>query len=146
MERAHGDPRRRDRARELLRDELREVVGEEAAQRAERKGALDPALEAGRPRSVAGVLSESRALVATTLAVALIVGAVIALISGSWWFLLLALVLHAVGTVVVVSTSLSLASQAESPDPRTAAAMEEAGVRDPDAALNEAVDAASDES
>ena len=145
MEAGHDDGRRREEARGALRQELQEVVGEEAAARAERRGALDSAMEAGRPRTVLGVLEESRALVVLTLFVALIVGAVIALITGAWWFLLVALVLHAVGTVVVVATTIGLVSQVESPDPRTAAALEARGVSDPDAALNEAVAAASDD-
>jgi Flp pilus assembly protein TadB len=141
---ANERDRRRGEARDALRGELREAVGPEAAERAEGRGALDDALDADRPQTVLGVLSESRALVAITFFVALIVGAVIALITGSWWFLLVALVLHAVGTVVVVATALTLASQAESPDPRTAARLEELGVTNPDAALNRAVDASKD--
>ena len=146
MEAGHDNGQRREEARGALRRELREVVGEEAAERAEQRGALDSAMEADRPRTVVGALKESRGLVAITLFAALIVGAVIALITGSWWFLLVALVLHAVGTVVVVATTFSLVSQVESPDPRTAAALEARGVSNPDAALNEAVAAASEDS
>ena len=80
-----------------------------------------------------------------TLFTALIVGALIALITGTWWFILVALVLHAIGTLVVVGTALSLASQGESPDPRTAAALEARGVKDPDAALEHAVEIAEQE-
>jgi ABC-type transport system involved in Fe-S cluster assembly fused permease/ATPase subunit len=133
-----------DEARAMLRDELQEVVGPEAAERAERKGALDEAVAADRPRTVLGVISESRALIAITLMVALIVGAVIALITGGWWFLLVALFLHAIGTVVVVATALGMASEVEHADPATAAALEARGVTDPDAALNHAVDAAAE--
>lgn len=145
MDAGHDDGRRREEARDALRGELREVVGEDAAARAEKRGALDSALEANRPRTVLGALKESRTLVVITLFAALIVGAVIALITGSWWFLLLALVLHGIGTVVVVATTFSLVSQVESPDPRTAAALEARGVSNPDAALNEAVAAASED-
>jgi membrane protein implicated in regulation of membrane protease activity len=146
MDAGHDNGQRREEARGALRQELEEVVGEEAAARAEQRGALDAAMEADRPRTVVGALKESRTLVVVTLFAALIVGAVIGLITGSWWFLLVALVLHAIGTVVVVATALSLASQVESPDPRTAAALEARGVSNPDAALNEAVAAASEDS
>lgn len=142
---AERKSRRHDEARDLLRDELTDAVGAEAAGRAERKGALDEAIDADRPHTILGVLSESRALIAISFCVALIVGAVIALITGSWLFLLLALGLHAVGTVVVVGTALSLASQVEHPDPRTVVALEERGVADPDAALNHAVEAAAED-
>jgi hypothetical protein len=145
MERARDESRMRDEARAGLRGELREVVGDDAAARAEREGALDAALDADRPRTVASVLSRYRSLLAIGLSTALIVGAVIALITETWWWLLVALVLHAIGTAVVVATALSLATQAESADPRTAAALQARGVTDPDAALNQAVDAAADE-
>jgi Flp pilus assembly protein TadB len=146
MERGEHERRSREEARGALREELREAVGDEAAERAERRGGLDAAIEhSGRSRTVAGVLRESRTLLVVTLCVALVVGAVIAAITGAWWFVAVALLIHAVGTVVVVATTLSLATQAESPAPTTAAALEARGVADPDAALNQAVAAADEE-
>jgi hypothetical protein len=136
--------RNRDEARDMLRDELREVVGDEGVERAERKGALDDAIDGRSPKTVAGVLNEARGIIAITFFVALIVGALIGLITGAWWFIVVALVLHAIGTLVVVGTAFSLATRGESPDPRTAAALEARGVRDPDAALDQAVEAATD--
>jgi|GEM_PF-6269357 len=141
MEHAHDGSRDRDEARAGLRHELSEVVGDRAAERAERDGTLDKAIDAKAPKTVLGVLSESRVLLAITLFVALIVGAVIALITGSWIFLLVALVLHAIGTAIVVATGLSLASQTESVGAGPGAALEARGVSNPDAALNQAVDA-----
>ncbi len=138
--------RARDEARDALREELSEAVGDDAAARAERKGALDQAIDGDRPQTVAGALNEARPLIAISFFVALIVGAVIALITGSWLFLLVALVLHGVGTVVVVATALRFASQVESADPRTAAALEARGVSDPDGALNHAVRVAAEDS
>jgi hypothetical protein len=144
MERDEQERRSRDEARDMLRGELREVVGDERAQRAERAGALDEAIDGGGPKTIAGVFSESRQLIAITFFVALIVGAVIALITGAWWFILVALALHAIGTFVVVGTAFSLATRGESPDPRTAAALEARGVTDPDAALDHAVEVATE--
>jgi len=129
----------------MLRGELADAVGEEAAERADRKGAIDQAIDADSPHTILGVFNESRALIAITFMVALIVGAVIALVTGAWWFVLVALVLHAIGTVIVVGTAFSLASQAEHPDPRTVVALEERGVANPDAALNQAVAAAAED-
>lgn len=128
----------------MLRGELREVVGDERAERAERRGALDEAIDPGSPKTAAGVLSESRELIAITFFVALVVGAVIALIVGAWWVILIALALHALGTAVVVGMTFSLATRGESPDPRTAAALEARGVTDPDAALEHAVEVATE--
>jgi hypothetical protein len=134
-----GDDRRREAARDTLRGELREVVGERAAAKGEQAGALDAADRAGRPRTVSAAISQSRILVLATLFVALIVGVVAGLATGQWWWLPVALAVHALGTTVVVSTTLRMTASVESPDPRAAAALEEQGVRDPDAALTEAV-------
>jgi hypothetical protein len=135
--------RSRSEAQDMLRDELRAVVGDEAAERGERRGALDAAVD-GRSKTVTGVLSESRELIVITFFAALVVGAVIALIAGAWWLILVALLLHAIGTLAVVGTSLTLAGRGESPDPRTAAALEARGVTDPDAALERAVEVATE--
>lgn len=128
----------------MLRDEVREAVGGHAAELADRKGALDAAIDADRPKTVVGVLSESRALIVITLAVAVIVGAVIALIAGAWWWILVALALHAIGTILVVALTLGMASQVEHVDPTVSAALQARGVADPDAALNDAIDAAAE--
>lgn len=141
MTNGEQEDRSRAEARDMLRGELREVVGEEDARRAEREGALDAAID-DRPKTVAGVLSESRELIAITFCAALVVGAVIALIVGAWWLILVALLLHAIGTTVVVGTAFALGTRGESPDPRTAAALEARGVVDPDAALDRAVEIA----
>jgi hypothetical protein len=138
-ERQDGDEQRRHAARDTLRDELREVVGERAAEQGERAGALEAAEQAGRPRTVSAALAQSRILIAATFFVALIAGAVAGLASGQWWWILVALALHGLGTTVVVSTTLRMTASVESPDPRAAAALEEEGIRDPDAALTEAV-------
>jgi len=137
--RPEEDDRRREAARDTLRGELREVVGERAAAEGERAGALEAAEQAGRPRTVTAALSQSRILILATLFAALIVGVVVGLATGQWWWLLIALTIHGAGTAVVVSTTLRMTASVESPDPRAAAALEEQGVRDPDAALTEAV-------
>jgi membrane protein implicated in regulation of membrane protease activity len=138
QERAGDDPRR-EAARDTLRSELREVVGESAAAEGERAGALEAAEQAGGSGGVAAALSESRILILATLFVALIAGAVAGLATGQWWWLLIALAIHALGTTVVVATTLRMTASVESPSPTAAAALEEHGVRDPDAALTEAV-------
>lgn len=94
---------------------------------------------AGSPRALSAALSQARGLIGATFAIALIVGAVAGLATGQWWWLAIALLLHALGTVVVVATTLRMTASVESPDPRAAAALEEQGVRDPVAALTEAV-------
>ena len=144
MKAGRQEERNRGEARDMLRDELREVVGDDGVERAERKGALDEAIDGRSPKTVTGVLGESRGIISITFFVALIVGALIALITGAWWFIIVALALHAIGTGVVVGTAFSLATRGESPDPRTAAALEARGVTDPDAALEHAVEVATE--
>jgi hypothetical protein len=144
MDEQEHEHQSRSEARDMLRGELREVVGDEAAQRAERRGALDEAIDGSGPKTIAGAFSESRELIAITFFAAIVVGAVIALISGAWWIIFVALALHAIGTLAVVGTAFTLATRGESPDPRTAAALEARGVSDPDAALEHAVEVATD--
>jgi hypothetical protein len=135
----HEDRQPRDAVKDTLRGELRDVVGEDAAAAGESAGALEAAERAGRPRTFTTALSQSRGLIGATLFLALIVGAVVGLATGQWWWLAVALLLHALGTTVVVTTTLRMTADVESPDPRAAAALREQGIRDPDAALNEAV-------
>ena len=133
-----GSQRRRA-ARDTLRGELRDVVGERAAAAGERAGALEAAERAGRPHTLSAALSQSRGLVGATFLIALIVGAVAGLATGQWWWLAVALLLHALGTTIVVATTLRMTADVDSPDPRAAAALKDQGVRDPDAALNAAI-------
>ncbi len=57
---------------------------------------------------------------------ALVVGAIASLATGSWWFFILALGVHAVGTLVVVGYTYSKAAEDEDkPDPVTEARIEE---------------------
>jgi hypothetical protein len=63
-----------------------------------------------------------------TLAVAIILGAIISLATNSWWFLLIALAVHAIGTVLVMTFIGKRLQQQDKPDPVTEA-HEEAGDR-----------------
>jgi hypothetical protein len=112
------DSQRRRDARDTLRGELRDVVGESAAAVGERAGALEAAERAGRPHTLAAALAQSRGLIGASFFLALTVGAVVGLASGQWWWLAVALLLHALGTTVVVATTLRMTADVESPDPR----------------------------
>jgi hypothetical protein len=65
--------------------------------------------------------SGSRLLLAFTFAVAIVVGAVVALITGSWWVLGAAVLVHALGTGVVLLGIGSRLQQRDKPDPLTEA-------------------------
>ena len=69
--------------------------------------------------------SGTRLMVGFSLAVALVVGAVVSLATGSWWFLILAVVVHLIATVTVLATIGSRLRQEEKPDPVTEARIAE---------------------
>jgi membrane protein implicated in regulation of membrane protease activity len=56
-----------------------------------------------------------------TLAVAIVVGAVVSLATGSWWFLILAIAVHVVATTLVMTSIRGRLRQEEKPDPVTEA-------------------------
>lgn len=64
-------------------------------------------------------------MVGFTLAVALVVGAVVSLATGSWWFLILAVGIHLICTVIVLGTIGRRLGQEEKPDPVTEARLAE---------------------
>lgn len=65
--------------------------------------------------------SGTRLLVLFTLAAALVVGVVVSLATGSWWFLVLAVGLHAAATALVLLGVFRLVAQEDKPDPLTEA-------------------------
>jgi membrane protein implicated in regulation of membrane protease activity len=69
--------------------------------------------------------SGTRLLVGFTLAVAIVVGAVVSLATGSWWFLILAIAVHLIATATVLGTIGSRLRQQEKPDPVTEARLAE---------------------
>jgi membrane protein implicated in regulation of membrane protease activity len=69
--------------------------------------------------------SGTRLLVVFTLGAAIVVGAVVSLITGSWWFLALALAIHFTATFLVMGAIGSRLSQQEVEDPVTEARLAE---------------------
>ncbi|HEY2601042.1 MAG TPA: hypothetical protein VGI67_05765 [Thermoleophilaceae bacterium] len=69
--------------------------------------------------------SGSRLLILFTFAVALVVGGVVSLATGSWWFLILAIALHVLGTTVVLGTIGRRLREEDKPDPVTEARLVE---------------------
>jgi hypothetical protein len=63
-------------------------------------------------------------LTAFTLAAAIIIGGIISLATGSWWFLLLAVGLHAVVTTLMLGVIFRATNQGDKPDPVTEAHMD----------------------
>ena len=125
-----------------MREELEDVVGTERAERALEASDRQPAPE--RPSLLSAAWS-SRLLIGLLLVVALVVGAFLSLLTGSWWLLPAALAVHAVGTTLVLWFTLRLVSDVEAPSPTAAAALEARGVRDPEGELNRLVEIADGE-
>ncbi len=71
-------------------------------------------------------MGSPRLFIVISAATVLVVGAVVSLATGSWWFLIAALAAHAVGTLVVMGYTMSkVADDKDKPDPVTEARIEE---------------------
>jgi membrane protein implicated in regulation of membrane protease activity len=66
-----------------------------------------------------------RMLVLMTFATALVLGGILALATKSWWALAIPVVLHVIGTVVVVSGVFKRMDQGDKPDPVTEARLDD---------------------
>jgi membrane protein implicated in regulation of membrane protease activity len=64
-------------------------------------------------------------LIWMTLGAALVAGALIALITGSWWTLLIPVVLHGVATTLVLTGVFNVLGERDKPDPVTQAHLDE---------------------
>src|SRR3954471_13346131 len=92
------------------------------------------------PRSrFATVISENQLMIGITLAVAVVFGVALSVFLDSWVFLVVAVLVHGLGTLATTALAVWLATSGEKPDPRTVARLEEEGVTDPEQALNDAV-------
>jgi Flp pilus assembly protein TadB len=126
----------REHARDLLVNELRDAVGEDAVERADLD--VDRAIER-RPRSIRGAFESSRLLLIVIGAALLVAGVIASLATENWVFFGVAIAAHALCTLVVVGTAFAAVGEAEKPAPTTEAQLEAEGVRDPSGALNDLV-------
>jgi hypothetical protein len=133
------DPSLSAEANAALTEELQQAVGAEHVSMP--ADAPDPATaeRSGDSAAKATVVS-MRPLFIVTLLAALTVGAVIALSTGSWWALVVAVGVHALGTMVVAAGAIQLTTQTEHASPQTTARLEEEGVADPDRVLSDLVE------
>ena len=68
-----------------------------------------------------------RMLLWMTLAAALIVAAVLVLVTGEWWTLLIPVVLHGLGTFLVTAGVFKVLGERDKPDPVTQAHLDDEG-------------------
>jgi|SRR4051794_12315131 len=113
-------------SKQELRAELEDAVGHPVD-----RATADRALSGHSRSRFATVISENELLIGITLAGAIVFGVVLAVFLDSWLFLVLAVLVHAAGTLVVTGLSVWMSTAVEKPDPRTVARLEEEGVSDP---------------
>jgi hypothetical protein len=132
------DPSLSPEANKLLTQELREAIGSDEV--VVPAGQPDRARDAHATKSTgAATLASNRPLIIVTFLGALVVGGIIALVTGQYWAVLVAAALHAIGTLVVAGGALHLTTETEHVRPTVAARLEEEGVADPDRVLSELV-------
>jgi hypothetical protein len=133
------DPSLSPAANRLLTQELREAIGRDEV--VVPAGGHDPGRDehAGDSTGAATVAS-NRPLIIVTFIGALVVGGIIALVTGQYWAVLVAAALHAIGTLIVAGGALHLTTETEHVSPTVAARLEEEGVADPDRVLSELVE------
>jgi lysylphosphatidylglycerol synthetase-like protein (DUF2156 family) len=134
-----ADPQLSPETNQRLTAELQEVIGAEHVQvPADRphgsRGELPP------QHDLSAFLNLNRLAVLFGVGVAVVVGGVISLTTGDWWFLVLAAGVHALGTMTMYVMSFRITAITEHPSPTVAAAMAEEGVRSPDARFSRMVD------
>jgi hypothetical protein len=131
------DPQLSPEAERLLTTEVREAVGQDRVRvPADRADSIGRVRDAGRP-SLSAALSSHRLVISITFFVLLIVGVVVALATDSWWAVVAACAVHAIGTLVVVTLALRLTTEVEHVAPETAARLEEESVADPDGVVSD---------
>jgi hypothetical protein len=122
-------------ANRLLDEELREIAGDDRPiEHADRAAADRPARHGG---GWAATLSDNRIPIAVTFVLAVVVGAIVSLVTGSWWLLAVAILVHGVGTLLVTGLTLGATTETEHASPALAEQLEREGVSDPDRLLTD---------
>jgi hypothetical protein len=122
-----------------LTEEVRDVVGSDRVEVPRDRPHPSRGEQVNRTGVIA-YLGTQRPMVLGTFAGALVIGAIIALISNTWWVLPLAAGVHAFGTMIVVAIVLRMTTTIEHPSPELAATLAEEGVRNPDEHFTRLVD------
>ncbi len=133
------DPSLSPEANRLLTEELRRAVGSDRVEVPE--DALERSRErhAGHGAIVTTLAANATVLLFTFLAL-VVVGVIVSLATGSWWALVIAIGVHALGTLIAAASAIRLTTEVEHVDPSTAARLEEEGVPDPDRLMTELVE------
>jgi hypothetical protein len=134
-----SDPSLSPETNRRLTAELRDAVGDDAVEVP--TGRADHRDEAHGTHSVPGAAAgHNRATIMIAALVLLVVGAVVWVTTGSWWVMVVAVVVDLIGVAVLVATTIGMTTSVEHPSAGLAARMEEEGVADPDRLMTELVD------
>ena len=125
------DPQLSDNTNRLVTEEVREVIGADTVHIPSDRP--HPA-EGDRPLSSGPVLNltNNRLLIRSGIATGVIVGVIVALTTGKWWLLPLAVIVLGAATASIVTMVLRMTATREHASPITVAALEADGVRSPD--------------
>jgi hypothetical protein len=132
------DPSLSPEANRILTEELRAATGREMVEVPRARPRLECEAHGGQP-GFAVAVSQNRLAIAMTFLIAVVIGAILSLETGSWWFLPLALVVHALGTLAMIVLVLGMTAQTEHLSPGAAARLEDEGVENPDALFTDLV-------
>jgi hypothetical protein len=133
------DPQLSAEANAALTEETRRAVGADRVRMA--AGSADPASRSRAGGSAAKATAVAlRPVFIITLLAGLTTGAIVSLATGSWWALIAAAAVHAIGTIVVASGAIQLTTETEHASPQTTALLEGEGVADPDRVLSDLVE------
>src|SRR4051812_1389979 len=134
-----ADPSLSPEANRLLTEELQQVVGAD-----EVEVPVDSPRRSEQPHGdrslLVATLVSNRAIILVTFLAALVVGGIVSLATGAYVAVLVAVALHALGTLLVAAGAMQLTTEGEHVAPETAARLEEEGVGDPDRILNDLVE------
>jgi hypothetical protein len=133
------DPELTPEANRLLTGELRAVVGRDEVEVPRDTPRRAEEAHATRSPFVATLVS-NRPLIIVTLLAAVVVGGIVALTTGWYVAVLMAVGLHALATLLVTAGAIQLTTQVEHVGPETAARLEQEGVADPDRVLTQLVE------
>jgi hypothetical protein len=124
-----------DDANQRLTSELREVIGKQRV----RVPRVRAHAELETPRRGIALLGDGRFLFRITLPVGCVVAAIVALTIGTWWILVIAVVVLLVATYDVTAYIYRLFDLRDELAPETNALLEEEGVRDPEVLFSDLV-------
>lgn len=133
------DPSLSPAANRILTDELRQVTGGGEVEVPADRPRAGGERHGGRPGLLVG-MAQNRIALGLTFAVAVVVGAILSLATGSWWILPIPIAVHALGTFVVFGLLMQMTTETEHLSPTAAARLEDEGVADPDAVFGELVE------